>query len=80
MSDSETMTSTLSLLKEMKDQMAALSARVEELQHKQTGGPSVTVQEEEEDNAMGCGNLLALVESTKASLEAAFSTTLANTD
>ena len=36
MSDSETMTSTLSLLKEMKDQMVALAEKVEEFQHNQT--------------------------------------------
>ena len=78
MSDPETATSTATLLKEMKDQMVVLTAKVEELQHNQTGEPSLMVQEEEEDNAMGPGNLVALTESTKAFLEAAFSTTLAN--
>ena len=80
MSDPETVTSTVVLKKEMKDQIAALIAMVEELQHNQTWNSSLTVQEEEEENAMGPGNLVALMEFIQAFLKASLSTTLANAD
>ena len=64
----------------MKDQMAAIIEKVEELQHNQTGDLSSIVQGEKEDYAMGPGNLVALTESTQAILEAAFSAMLANID
>ena len=80
MSDPETVTSTVVLKKEMKDQIAALIAMVEELQHNQTKNSSLTVQEEEEENAMGPGNLVALMEFIQAFLKAALSTTLSNAD
>ena len=65
---------------EIKNKMVALTAKMEELYHNQTVGPSLTVQEEEEDDTTGPGNLMAITESNQVSLEAAFSTTLANTD
>ena len=61
------MTSTTTLIKEIKDQMVALAANVGEFQHKQTltnRGP-----ESEKDDAMGPGNSLALTESTQAFLD-----------
>ena len=60
-------TSTTTVMKEMKDQMVALAAKVEEFQHNQTltnRGP-----ESEEDNIMGPGNSVALTESTQAVLD-----------
>ena len=71
---------TIDVLKEMKDQMAALSAKMEELQRSHSGEPSHTVQEEDEDDDNGPGNLVTLTESTQVFLEAAFSATLANAD
>ena len=44
--------------------MAALTEKVEELQHNQTGDPSLMVQGEKEDYAMGLRNLVVLREST----------------
>ena len=56
------MTSTTTVMKEMKDQMVALAEKVEEFQHNQTlinRGLKC-----EEDNTMGPGNSEALTEST----------------
>ena len=64
----------------MKDQIAALPAKVEELQCSQSGEPSHTVREEDEDDDKGPGNLVTLTESTQVFLEASFSATLANAD
>ena len=77
----DTATSTMDLLKEMKEQMATLTSKVETLQQKQASDVSVMVQEEEdnEDEDLS-GNLVSLSESTHAFLEAAFSPTLANAD
>lgn len=75
----DTTTSTLDLLKEMKEQMAALTSKVETLQQKQASDASVMVQEEEDNEVEDLsGNLVSLSESTHAFLEAAFSTMLAN--
>ena len=77
MSGDETATSTVNLLREMKDQIAALTAKVEELHS------GLTTQGEKEDDATGPGNnLVTLTESTQAFLEAAFyaSATFANAD
>ena len=56
------MTSTTTVMKEMKDQMVALAEKVEEFQHNQT----LTNRglKCEEDNTMGPGNSEALTEST----------------
>ena len=74
-------TSTMDLLKEMKEQMATLTSKVETLQQKQASDASFMVQEEEdnEDDELS-GSLVSLSESTHAFLEAAFSTTLTNAD
>ena len=58
--------------------MSTLIAKMEELQQNQVD-PSLITQEEEDD-AMGLGNLVILTESTQALLEAAFSAILANAD
>ena len=61
------MTSTTTVMKEMKDQMVALAAKVEEFQLNQTltnRGP-----ESKENNTMGPGNSVALTESTQAVLD-----------
>ena len=77
----DTATSTMDLLKEMKEQMAMLTSKVEMLQQKQASDVSVMVQEEEdnEDEYLS-GNLVSLSESTHAFLKAAFFTMSANTD
>ena len=77
----DTATSTMDLLKEMKEQMATLTSKVETLQQKQASDASVMVQEEEdnEDEDLS-GNLVSLSESMHAFLKATFSTTLANMD
>ena len=62
MANLETTTSIATLLKEIKDQIVALTTKVEELQHNQTGDMSLTVQEEEEGNSMGPGNLVAITQ------------------
>ena len=81
MSGDETATSTVILLKKMKDQMTVLIAKLEELEHNQAGDLGLTTQGEEEDDATGSGNdLVTLMESTQAFLKAAFSATLVNTD
>ena len=80
MSGDESATSTASLLREMKDQIIALTTKVEELEHNQAGDSGLTTQGEDEDDATGPGNLVTLTESTQAFLEAAFSATLANAD
>ena len=74
-------TSTMDLLKEMKEQMATLTSKVETLQQKQASDASLMVQEEEDnkDDELS-GSLVSLSESTHAFLEAAFSTTLTNAD
>ena len=74
-------TSTMDLLKEMKEQMATLTSKVETLQQKQASDASLMVQEEEdnEDDELS-RSLVSLLESTHAFLEAAFSTTLTNAD
>ena len=74
-------TSTMDLLKKMKEQMATLTSKVETLQQKQASDASLMVQEEEdnEDDELS-GSLVSLSESTHAFLEAAFSTTLTNAD
>ena len=77
----DTTTSTMDLLKEMKEQMATLTSKVETLQQKQVSDASLMVQEEEdnEDEELS-GSLVSLSESTHAFLEAAFSTMLTNAD
>ena len=77
----DTTTSTMDLLKEMKEQMVMLTSKVETLQQKQASDASLMVQEEEdnEDDKLS-GSLVSLSESTHAFLEAAFSTTLTNAD
>ena len=55
---------TEALLREMKDQMAKLAEKVEELEHNQAGDSGLTTQGEEEDDATGPGNLVTLTEST----------------
>ena len=80
MSGDKSVTSTASLLREMKDQITVLTTKVEELEHNQAGDSGLTTQVEDEDDAMGPGNLVTLMESTQAFLEAAISTMLANTD
>ena len=74
-------TSTMDLLKEMKEQMATLTSKVETLQQKQASDASLMVQEEEdnEDEELS-GSLVSLSDSTHAFLEVAFSTTLTNAD
>ena len=58
--------------------MSTLIAKMEELQQNQVDSSLIT--QEEEDDAMGLGNLVILTESTQALLEAAFSAILANAD
>ena len=71
-------TITMDLLKEMKEQMATLTSKVETLQQKQASDASLMIQEEEDDELSG--SLVSLSESMHAFLEAAFSTTLTNAD
>ena len=80
MSGDESATYTASLLREMKDQITALTTKVEELEHNQARDSSLTTQGEYEDDATGPGNLVTLTESTQAFLEAAFSAMLAYAD
>ena len=76
----DTTTSTMDLLKEMKEQMATLMSKVETLQQKQASDASLMVQEEDNEEEELSGSLVSLLESTHAFLEAAFSTTLTNAD
>ena len=55
---------TATLLKKMKDQMAALTAIVEEMQCNQVRDSDLTTQGEEEDDGTRPGNLVTLMEST----------------
>ena len=70
----------MDLLKEMKEQMATLTSKVETLQQKQASDASVMVQEEDNEDEDLSGNLVSLSESMHAFLKETFSTTLANMD
>ena len=76
MGDEEEKT-TIDLLKEMQRQMVSLQSKVDEMQQKQH--PTAVDHEAIEDED-GLGNLVELSKTTKSFLEAAFSTTVANTD
>ena len=68
---------TIDLLKEMQQQMVSLQSKVDKMQQKQheTAVDHKVIEDED-----GSGNLVELSETTKSFLEAAFSTTVANTD
>ena len=70
---------TLELLKEMKQQMASLQSKVNEMQQQQKQHLTAGDHEEIEDED-SLGDLVELSETTKAFLEAAFSGPVANAD
>ena len=70
---------TLELLKEMKQQMVSLQSKVNEMQQQQKQHSTAGDHKEIEDED-SLGDLVELLETTKAFLEAAFSRTVANAD
>ena len=69
------------VLKELKEKMATLASKVDEIQQAQVAGPSHMAKEGEDDDDEGpARNQVTLTQSTQAFLKMAFSSTLANTD